>query len=107
MSKLKNPRAKKVASLTRDHRKADGKNSKAARKTIPREKARTKRAHRRAVHHALEHAAPLGSDTELEIAESRLTNAAAAMKATGHKSPDVPLVEYLEGKGRRRSNRGE
>ena len=100
MSKLKSPRAKKSASLAHDHR---GEKSKAARSNIPKAKARSERAHRRAVHQALGHAEPLVSDTELEIAEKKLTNAGAVRQAKGfRKTPDVPLREYLEGKGKRR-----
>ena len=104
MSKLKNPRAKKTASLAHDHRNAEGKTSKAARKSIPRAKARSERVLRRAVHQALAHAEPLVSDTEVELAENKLTNAAGVRQSKGFKKkPGVPLGEYLAGKGRRRA----
>jgi hypothetical protein len=102
MSKLKSPRAKKEASLSRDRRNP-GERSKASRKSIPRTKARAQRAHRRAVHQALVHAEPLASDVELERAESKLTKAASTRQAGGRKTPDVALREYLDGKGRRRA----
>lgn len=103
MSKIKNPRAKKAASLTRDHRSDAGDKSRTARKAIPREKARTKRTHRRAVHEALHRAEPLASEAELERAEGRLVEAGRVARSKGfRKPPDVPLGEYLEAKGRRR-----
>ena len=102
MSKLKHPRAKKSASLAHDHR--NGKTSKAARKSIPRAKARSERVLRRAVHQALTHAEPLVSDTGLELAEKKLTNAAGIRQSKGfRKTPGVPLGEFLAGKGRRRA----
>ena len=101
MSKLKNPRAKKAASLSRDRRNV-GENSKASRKTIPRAKARTQRAHRRSVHQALAHPEPLASDVELEAAENQLSKAARARQTGFRKEPDVPLGEYLERKHIRR-----
>jgi hypothetical protein len=102
MSKLRNPRAKKEASLSHDRRNPDER-SKASRKSIPRAKARTQRAQRRAAHQALAHAEPLASDVELERAEKKLTDAAGARQAEGRKTSNVPLREYLEGKGRRRA----
>jgi hypothetical protein len=102
MSKLKNPRAKKEASLSHDRRNPDER-SKASRKSIPREKARTRRTQRRAVHQALGHGETLASDTELDVAEKKLTDAASARSAKAQKTSKVPLREFLVGKGRRRA----
>jgi hypothetical protein len=91
MSKLKTPRAKKVASLARDRRNRYAENSKASRKNIPRSKARTQRAHRRAVHIALA-ANELVSDVGLEHAETSLAQAARDRKLHGFRNkPDTPL----------------
>jgi hypothetical protein len=103
MSKLKNPRAKKAASLSRDRRNVHGENSKASRKSIPRAKARKQRAHRRAVHQALVHAEPLVSDVEVEATENKLSKAARVRQVGFRKQPDVPLGEVLEGKRPRRT----
>jgi hypothetical protein len=103
MSKLKNPRAKKAASLSRDRRNADGENSKAARKNIPRAKARTHREQRRAVHQAIAAPAELVSETGLVHAENLVTKATRDAKAHGfRKKPDVPLGEVLADKRERR-----
>ncbi len=100
MSKLKNPRAKKEASLSHDRRNPDER-SKAARKSVPREKTRTRRTLRREVHQALGHAETLASDVELERAEKKLTDAVAHQPDV-RKPAKVPLREFLAGKGRRR-----
>lgn len=103
MSKLKTPRAKKAASLSRDRRNAKGESSKAARKSIPRAKALTHRGFRRAVHQAVASPADLESTQGVELVENAVTKAARDVKAYGfRKEPDVPLGEYLEGKQKRR-----
>lgn len=97
MSKLKSPRAKKAASLARDRRNRYGENTKASRKNIPKAKARTERALRRAVHVALA-TNDLGSDEGLDHAETSLTEAARDRKSHGfRKRPDVPLGLVISG----------
>lgn len=106
MSKLKNPRAKKAASLKRDRRSVYGENSKASRKNIPRAKARTHREERRAVHQAVAVPAELQMDLGLEQAENAVVKAARDAKAHGfRKEPDVPLGEVIETKQKRRRAR--
>jgi hypothetical protein len=103
MSKLKNPRAKKLASLKRDRRSVTGEKSKVSRKSIPRAKARTHREERRAVHKAVAKPAELQLDFGLEQAENAVVKAARDAKAHGFKKvPDVPLGEVIETKQKRR-----
>lgn len=106
MSKLKNPAVKKKASLTRDRRKADGENGKAARKNIPRAKARAQRKHRHAVHQALTAGEALRSEEVLESVETTVAEAAKTKKARGfRKKPDEPLGEHIAKQQGRRLRR--
>ncbi len=103
MSKIKDPKAKKAASLSRDRRNAYGENSKSSRKAIPRGKARSERAHRHAVHQALVSAPRLTSDAGLEHVETELAEAARELQLHGfRKVPDMPLGELLAEKNKRR-----
>jgi hypothetical protein len=103
MSKLKTPRAKKVASLERDRRTSPGKSSKAARKIIPRAKARTQREERRAVHQAVAVPDRLTSDEGAERAETLVAQARNDQRSKGfRKNPDLPLGEVIASKRKRR-----
>ncbi len=106
MSKVKNPTTKKKASLARDHRNAAGENSKAARKNIPRAKARAQRKHRHTVHQALTGGESLRSEELLEAAETTVAEAARTKKLRGYrKKPDEPLGEHIAQQAGRRARR--
>ncbi len=61
MSKLKTPQDKKRASLARDRRNAYGESPHGARKSIPRNKALSRQAARRAANQSL---TPMAADAE-------------------------------------------
>lgn len=103
MSKLKSPRAKKEASLSKDRRSSYGENSKAARKNIPRAKARDRRAVRHATHQALHAAERLVEEKAVEKAENTVVKAVRDRKAVGfRKTPDEPLGEVVAEKQKAR-----
>lgn len=103
MSKLKTPKAKKKASLEHDRRNAYGENNKASRKNVPRAKARTERAYRRAVHQALAHPDELNQGGGVPAIETELAEARAQRKNGFKKTPDIPLGDLLEQKQKRRA----
>ena len=101
MSKLKTPHQKKTASLSKD-RRGPSKRTKAARKSVPRKKARLNRAHRHALHQSLHvDGAPVASvDADL------LDEAAGGLRrAKIERQPAVPLGEHIADRQAARTGR--
>lgn len=102
MSKIKPPGAKKTLSLERDRRSAYGENDKASRKAIPRRKALSHRAARRAstlATHSLEQEAMARAE---EPSDRQLADVKTKVRKGFRKSPDAPLGERVEQKLARR-----
>jgi hypothetical protein len=93
MSKLKSPRQKKVASLSRDRRNVYGENDKATRKNLPRKKARINRAFRHEVHQGLR---VDGAPVEKLALEELDQEVGAVRRKKFKKQPDLPLVEFID-----------
>lgn len=93
MRKPKPPQDKKRLSYAKDRRNDYGENSKASRKTIPRNRAIANRKYRR----------KLQSELDAQDFGVVVPAAAAKVRKTGwRKSPDTPLGDYLK---RRRARR--
>lgn len=95
MSKIKTPGAKKALSLKRDRRSAYGENDKASRKSIPRRKALSHRAARRAATlatHSLEQEASTRGD---DLSDRRVADVKAKVRKGFRKCPDAPLGERV------------
>jgi hypothetical protein len=107
LSKIKKPTEKKELSYAHDRRNAFGESTHAARKAIPRAKARTHRAERHQVHQAM-HLTELAVLTDGEVAEDAETALAEAKLQRLHgfkKIPDAPLGEIVAKKIQKRISR--
>ncbi len=101
VSKLKTPHQKKTASLAKDTRSPSG-YSKAARKSVPRKKARLNRAHRHALHQSLHvDGAPVPA-----VDVDGLDEAAGGLRRKQlEKRPAVPLGERIADREAARAGR--
>ncbi|QGZ38747.1 hypothetical protein IP92_00888 [Pseudoduganella flava] len=95
----KTPQQKKSASYAKDRRNGDGENSKASRKNIPRSKARSIRADRRAKEGLL---GSLRSVADADALEGIDNTIRAAKPREWRKHPDMPLGEWLKRRRRQR-----
>ena len=100
MSKLKSPRQKKVASLSRDRRGVHGENDKATRRNLPRKKARLNRAFRHEVHEGLRVDGAPVQTLQLEELDASVS---AVRRKKFKKVPDLPLIEYIDRQRERRA----
>lgn len=99
MSKIKNPREKKIASLLHDRRNVYGENDKSSRKNIPRSKQISHQAIRSAANRPLSALVAQTDEDAFTEAESIVRENIMAKERKGFsKSPDAPLGQFLESK---------
>lgn len=100
----RSPHEKKALSYSEDRRNTYGANDKASRKGIPARKAGESRKVRRKARQSLE-TLNVADELKAEVIESSLRH---DLERVGgwKKSPDAPLIEYLELQARRRSWQG-
>ena len=103
MSKVKSPQDKKRLSLENDRRNTWGENQKSSRKNIPRAKQRQHRDERRSVAEVLRNLKATDDEDIAVDAELLVKTKIAQSRGLGFKKrPDVPLIEVLVRKGKRK-----